>query len=129
MSLTPSTVFYGIAHDHAVDNEKRNDYDDDMQVSNDNNKGRMFRLLGKSKFATDSYCDACLQLLNNLMIHHVAERQGTPDWFKARCFSFTSSGVDAQFVFKFKRMKENNVALTEEWKILKKHMCHHNDND
>ena len=118
-------------YDCVLDSRKMSKSISNSAGDNNNNKALLFRLFRSNDVATSNDHNAALDLLNNLNAHHVTERQGTPEWFNSRLFSFMSSGINSQFTLKFKTPRENNIQLKEPQIVLKNYMhsCNSDNND
>ena len=51
--------------------------------NNNNNEALLFRIVRSSDVAASNDHNVGLDLLNNLNMRYVTERQGTPEWFKS----------------------------------------------
>ena len=86
MPLMFSAVFDKIMRDCALDAARARDNVNGTTTSNEKKKSMIFRLFRCSDASAHAHHSTAIYLLNNLNIHHITERQGTPEWFKSRSF-------------------------------------------
>ena len=79
ISLTMSANFEGVSHDCVIDNQNKNKNNNNDHDSIDKKKALTFRLFGRGKYFDATNDSIVYNILQNMPMRHVAERQGSSE--------------------------------------------------